>query len=135
MATAIESATLMTWAAAEMEDLVMKRPRLAVALLQILDQRNLEFTRRVESLSIDNVERRLARSLIRFSERLGARHAVDDQIPKARVCKLFAERHSAQSRRPESVDQLISRSEIAATVDEMARRRRYAGAVLHVPYP
>jgi CRP/FNR family transcriptional regulator len=75
MATAMESATLMTWAAAEMEDLVMKRPRLAVALLQILAQRNLELTRRVESLSIDNVERRLARSLIRFSERLGAREA------------------------------------------------------------
>ena len=71
-ATAIEGTKLMTWAISDMEDLVMKRPRLAVALLRILAQRNAEFTRRIESFSIDNVERRLARSLIHFSERLGA---------------------------------------------------------------
>ena len=70
-ATAIEKARLMTWAVSDMEDLVMKRPRLAVALLQILAQRNAEFTRRIESFSVDTIERRLARSLIRFSERLG----------------------------------------------------------------
>jgi len=70
-ATAIENARVMTWAVSDMEDLVMKRPRLAVALLQILAHRNAEFTRRIESFSIDNIERRLARSLIRFSERLG----------------------------------------------------------------
>ena len=70
-ATAIEKAKVMTWAVSDMEDLVMKRPRLAVALLQILALRNAEFTRRIESFSIDTIERRLARSLIRFSERLG----------------------------------------------------------------
>jgi CRP/FNR family transcriptional regulator, cyclic AMP receptor protein len=70
-ATAIEKVTLMAWAISDMEDLVTKRPRLAVALLQILAQRNAEFTRRIESFSIDTIERRLARSLIRFSERLG----------------------------------------------------------------
>jgi CRP/FNR family transcriptional regulator len=74
-ATAIESAKLMRWAVSEMQDLVMKRPRLAVAMLQILAQRNFELTSRIESLSVDNVERRLARSLIRFSERLGAPEA------------------------------------------------------------
>jgi CRP/FNR family transcriptional regulator, cyclic AMP receptor protein len=70
-ATALENAKLMTWAISDMEDLVMKRPRLAVALLQILAQRNSELTRRIESFSIDTIERRLARSLLRFSERLG----------------------------------------------------------------
>ena len=69
--TAIEKATLMTWAISDMEELVMKRPRLAVALLQILAQRNAELTLRIESFSIDTIERRLARALIRFSERLG----------------------------------------------------------------
>ena len=49
----------------------MKRPRLAVALLQILVQRTIDFTHRIESFSVDNIARRLARSLIRFSERLG----------------------------------------------------------------
>jgi CRP/FNR family transcriptional regulator, cyclic AMP receptor protein len=70
-AKALEDATLMLWAASHIEDLVLNRPRLAVALLQIFAQRNAEFTHRIESFSIDNIERRLARSLIRFSERLG----------------------------------------------------------------
>jgi CRP/FNR family cyclic AMP-dependent transcriptional regulator len=70
-AKVIEKATLMTWAISDMQDLVMKRPRLAVALLQVLAQRNAELTRRIESFSVDTIERRLARSLIRFSERLG----------------------------------------------------------------
>jgi CRP/FNR family transcriptional regulator, cyclic AMP receptor protein len=70
-ATAIEKVSLMMWAISDMEELVMKRPRLAVALLQILAQRNAELTRRIESLTIDTIERRLARSLLRLSERLG----------------------------------------------------------------
>jgi len=70
-ATAIEKAKVMTWAISEVEGLVMKRPRLAVALLQILAQRNAELTWRIQSFTIDTIERRLARSLIRFSERLG----------------------------------------------------------------
>ncbi len=61
----------MTWTTAEIEDIVTKRPRLAVALLQILAQRAIDFTHRIESFSVDNISRRLARSLIRFSERLG----------------------------------------------------------------
>jgi CRP/FNR family transcriptional regulator len=70
-ATAIEKTTLMAWAISDMEDLVTKRPRLAVALLQILAQRNADLTGRIESFATDGVERRLARSLLRFSERLG----------------------------------------------------------------
>ncbi|HUP05024.1 MAG TPA: Crp/Fnr family transcriptional regulator [Bryobacteraceae bacterium] len=71
-ATAIEKTTVMTWPVAEIEELITKRPRLAVALLQILAQRNAELTERIESFAVDGVERRLARSLLRFSERLGA---------------------------------------------------------------
>jgi len=70
-ATALENTKLMTWTTAEIEDIVTKRPRLAVALLQILAQRAIDFTHRIESFSVDNISRRLARSLIRFSERLG----------------------------------------------------------------
>jgi CRP/FNR family transcriptional regulator len=62
----------MTWSANEIEEIIMKRPRLAVALLQILVQRSIEFGQRIESFSVDNIARRLARSLIRFSERLGS---------------------------------------------------------------
>ena len=74
-AKAIETAQLMNWAIADIEELVTKRPRLAVALMQILAQRNAEYTRRIESFAMDTVERRLARSLIRFSERFGTQEA------------------------------------------------------------
>jgi CRP/FNR family transcriptional regulator len=70
-ATALEHTRLMAWTAAEIEDNIMRRPRLAVALLQILVQRSMDFAHRIESLSVDNIARRLVRSLIRFSERLG----------------------------------------------------------------
>jgi len=70
-ATAIEKTGLMSWNVAEMESLIMKEPRLAVALLQALARRNGEFTLRIASFALDSIEQRLARSLIRFSERLG----------------------------------------------------------------
>jgi CRP-like cAMP-binding protein len=63
----------MAWSTAEIEDMVAKRPRLAVALLQILAKRSIDFTERIESLSVDNIARRLARSLIRFADRQGTR--------------------------------------------------------------
>jgi CRP-like cAMP-binding protein len=70
-ATALENTKLMAWTTAEIEDIITKRPRLSVALLQILVQRTIDFAHRIESFSVDNIARRLARSLIRFSERLG----------------------------------------------------------------
>jgi CRP/FNR family transcriptional regulator len=70
-ATALEDAKLMAWGTQEIEEIVMRRPRLAVALLQIQVQRTLDLTQRIESFSADNIARRLARSLIRFSDRLG----------------------------------------------------------------
>jgi len=70
-ALSMENTKVMTWIASEIEEIVMKRPRLAVALLQILVQRSLDFGHRIESFSVDNIARRLARTLIRFSERLG----------------------------------------------------------------
>ena len=70
-ATALENTKVMAGSTAEIEDLILKRPRLSVALLQILVQRTIDFTHRIESFSVDNIARRLARSLIRFSERLG----------------------------------------------------------------
>ena len=70
-AIALESTRLMTWTASSIEEIVMCRPRLGIALLQILAQRTIKFTERIESFSADNIQRRLARSLIGFSERFG----------------------------------------------------------------
>jgi len=71
-ATAHENTRVMIWPVSAIEDLITKRPRLAVSLLQIPAQRNLDFAQRIESLVIDNIERRLARTLIRLSKRVGA---------------------------------------------------------------
>jgi len=73
-AVALENTKVMTWTAAEIMDIAIKRPHLAVALLQILVQRATEFGQRIQSFSVDNIARRLARTLIRFSERLGQSH-------------------------------------------------------------
>jgi CRP/FNR family transcriptional regulator, cyclic AMP receptor protein len=71
-ARAVVDATVMAWAVSDIEHLVMRRPGLAVALLQIVSKRNAELVRRIESFSIDTIVQRLARSLIRLSERLGS---------------------------------------------------------------
>jgi len=68
-ATALESTKVMMWTASAIDEIVKRRPRLAVALMQILVQRTINFTERLESFSVDNIQRRLARSLIRFSAR------------------------------------------------------------------
>ena len=71
-AVALEEKTnVMVWTGAVVEDFVMRRPRLGIALVQMLTQRCVHFSRRIESFASDNIERRLARTLIHFSERLG----------------------------------------------------------------
>jgi CRP/FNR family cyclic AMP-dependent transcriptional regulator len=74
-AVALESTKLMMWTLADIEEIVTRRPKLALALMQLLIQRNMDFGSRIESFSVDPVDRRLARCLIRFSERLGIRAA------------------------------------------------------------
>jgi CRP/FNR family transcriptional regulator len=72
-ATALDNSKLMAWGTSEIEDVIMKRPRLAVALVQIFVQRTMEFADRIESFSADNIAQRLIRALLRFSDRLGNR--------------------------------------------------------------
>jgi len=68
---ALDKTRVMAWTTTEIEDMVAKRPRLAVALVQILVQRTLDFTQRIEAFSVDTIARRLARLLISLSERMG----------------------------------------------------------------
>ena len=70
-AIALENTRLMAWTAEEIDEIAQMRPKLAIALLQIVVQRSLEYGHRIESFSIDDTGRRLARTLIRFSQRLG----------------------------------------------------------------
>jgi CRP/FNR family transcriptional regulator len=73
LAVALENTKVMTWTTSDIEDISMKRPKLAIAMMQLLVQRSVDFAERIESFSVDNIARRLARTLVRFSERLGAR--------------------------------------------------------------
>jgi len=70
-AVAHQKATLMAWRAGDIEEMIMKQPQLAMALLQAFGQRALGLTERIESLAVDSIDQRLARTLVRFSERLG----------------------------------------------------------------
>jgi len=70
-AVALESTKVMMWSTAEIENIVILRPQLAVALLQVLALRLLDFKSRLHSLASEPAPRRLVHTLIRFSERLG----------------------------------------------------------------
>ena len=70
-AVAFDDAKLMIWTREDVEALVLRQPRLGVALLQTFTQRTIELAERIESFSFEQIEHRLARSLIHFSERLG----------------------------------------------------------------
>jgi CRP/FNR family transcriptional regulator, cyclic AMP receptor protein len=96
-AAAQENARLMVWPVSAIEDLMTKNPRLAVSLLQVLAQRTTDFAHRIESLAMDNIERRLARSLIRFSERLGT-PSVDGSIRMMPLSHELLSRHIGTSR-------------------------------------
>ncbi len=72
-AVTLEPTDLMSWTAAEVEEVTLRRPRLAVALLQLQVQRSMDFGQRIESFSVDHIAQRLARSLLHFADRLGQR--------------------------------------------------------------
>ena len=70
-AVAFDDAKLMIWSRTDVEALVLKQPRLGVALLQTFTQRTIELAGRIESFSFEQIEHRLARSLLHFCERFG----------------------------------------------------------------
>jgi CRP/FNR family transcriptional regulator, cyclic AMP receptor protein len=96
-ATAHEDTKVMVWPVSAIEELITKRPPLALALLQISAQRNADFAQRIESLAIDNIERRLARTLIRLSKRLGA-PAEDGSIRLIPITHQLLSQHIGTSR-------------------------------------
>lgn len=70
-AAAIENTKVMAWTLDQVEHIAARRPQLAIALLQIVVQRSECFGQRIQSFSVDNIPRRLARALLRFSEQMG----------------------------------------------------------------
>jgi CRP/FNR family transcriptional regulator len=70
-AIALEETQVMSWTTSELERIAGERPKLAIALLQLVVQRSAEFGSRIESFATESIQRRLARALIRFSDRFG----------------------------------------------------------------
>jgi len=96
-ATALETTKVMTWTISQVERLLVTQPRLAVALMQVLIQRNIEFIRLIDSFSSETIERRLARTLMRFSERLGTRQE-DGSLRMMALTHLLLSRYVGTSR-------------------------------------
>jgi CRP/FNR family cyclic AMP-dependent transcriptional regulator len=74
-AVALEDTQAMSWPIAEIENLILRRPRLGLALLQVVTKRNLELARQLGSFSRENIPRRLVRALLRFCDRMGVLQA------------------------------------------------------------
>jgi CRP-like cAMP-binding protein len=70
-AVSFQRSRLMVWPSADVEALIIRRPRLGIALLQVFGRRLTGLIQRAESLSFEPIDARLARTLIRFSDRLG----------------------------------------------------------------
>jgi CRP/FNR family transcriptional regulator, cyclic AMP receptor protein len=70
-AIALENTKTMSWTVAEIEEIAARKPKLGLSLVQFLVKRSMDFAARIESFSVDNISRRLVRSLLRFSERMG----------------------------------------------------------------
>jgi CRP/FNR family cyclic AMP-dependent transcriptional regulator len=88
IAVAIENRHVMNWTTEEIEDLVAARPKLGIALLQMVVQRSIGFGSRIEGLALNNIAFRLSQALIRFSERFGKEHE-DGSVEMMPLTHLF----------------------------------------------
>jgi len=70
-AVTLEQTRVMSWSSDEIEENVILRPRLAVALLQLIVRRSVDLGNRIESFSVESIARRLTRTLMLFAERFG----------------------------------------------------------------
>lgn len=80
IAIALERTRVMSWTTEEIETAAISRPKLALALLQLMVRRTADFEERIESFSCDSITQRLMRTLMRFADRFG--HKADDGTTK-----------------------------------------------------
>jgi CRP/FNR family cyclic AMP-dependent transcriptional regulator len=71
MAVALETTKVMKWTMREVEEIIAKRPRLSLALVQLLVQRLAELAERIETFSGYNLDAQLACALLHLSARFG----------------------------------------------------------------
>jgi CRP/FNR family transcriptional regulator len=71
-AVAVQSTKVMGWSIVELEAIINKKPRLGIALLQLLVERVGEYRLRMLTTIADTTSVRLARSLVHLAEKLGS---------------------------------------------------------------
>ena len=71
-ALAQENTRVMRWTRSEIENLVLQRPQLGLALMQMLARRSMEFGARLQNCLGRRTAVRVLRSLVRLSERSGS---------------------------------------------------------------
>lgn len=80
-AIAMEDSGLMFWSAAEVMDLIQSCPKLGVALIQIVLNRDSRDRERLESLLLEKSPERIMRTLLYFADRLGSAEDGLTRIP------------------------------------------------------
>ena len=70
-ATALDRTSLMMWPLPELERLMMRTPALGPALLRVVGKKIEAAYRRVESLNLDPINRRLAKAMLRLAGHRG----------------------------------------------------------------
>jgi CRP-like cAMP-binding protein len=70
-ALALENSRLLSWPATEIVEAIIRQPHLGMAMAKHLVERESELRWRIESFATDRILRRVARALIRLSDRLG----------------------------------------------------------------
>jgi CRP/FNR family cyclic AMP-dependent transcriptional regulator len=70
-AIAVEDTMVMSWTVDDVEQLIHRRPALGIALVKLMARRGRDLAERLENLSLNCAPLRLAKALIRFSQRLG----------------------------------------------------------------
>jgi CRP/FNR family cyclic AMP-dependent transcriptional regulator len=71
VAVTLETAQIMMWMISEIREVMVKRPKLGLALTQFFPQRRVSCVQRLQSLATDKVSHRLAWALMRFADRFG----------------------------------------------------------------
>jgi CRP-like cAMP-binding protein len=70
-ALALEKTMVMSWTASHVEEIMDRKPGLALALTKVMAHRRRALIDRIVSLSRDSIPMRLARALLCFSQRFG----------------------------------------------------------------
>ena len=70
-ARAVKDSRVMSWTRDDVEQIISRQPRLALALVQVVVQRAAALARRIDSLCSENAQQRLVRLLFQLAHRTG----------------------------------------------------------------